>query len=257
MNKWHYLSDEIEGVHPGKMWLTNGTTRALFKADTADKESEIEMEVYKIALSLGMPCAKIEVIEFDGKKGSISYDFKERDNDAIVYRYPDDLFFKSSGVTYASKDADGNPNERVDVISFEAIRNNIPNILAEVIDMIFLDCLVRNGDRHGSNWELIVKQDEGIIGIAPLFDHGKCLWIEFLTMDECRIPWGEGHRELTHFKMFENLCAEYPEQIKDLLHKCSGIEFIDFVAERYIKMRDIFERVGNHSKNNIDQCNKS
>jgi len=244
MNQWLYESDEQEGLHPDKAWLTNGKERALFKPDTEDKESDVELEVFNIAYALEIPCARIEIIEFEGKRGSISYDVKDRDSKEIVYKYPDDLFYKHCGVTYASRDAHGNQNERVDIISLETVRNCIPHIETNVVDMIFLDCLVRNGDRHGLNWELIVKNDDGgIIGMTPLFDHGKSLWIDFLTMNECRIPYEDDSKELTHYKMFERLSYDYSEQIKNLLEKCAGIELHDFVKPRYCKMCEIFERV--------------
>ena len=68
MNQWKPIVEEHEGVHPKKIWITNGKERALFKPDTNVNESAIEHEVYKIATALDIPCAKIEIINFAAKR---------------------------------------------------------------------------------------------------------------------------------------------------------------------------------------------
>ena len=223
MSQWVFEARENEGFHGGKLWLKKddetGKTleRALFKPDTKYKESAVEYEAYKIATALGIPCAKVEIIEFEGKEGIISYDFKDRANKEIMYIPPDDLYHKSDGLTIKSHDSRGNRLDRIDMITFEMVKAYMPQIKSKVVDMLFFDCLIRNGDRHGFNWELIMSRKGEVLDVAPLFDHGKALWIDFLTKEECRLPWAVDY-ELRHYDMFGLLCQDYTAQMALISH---------------------------------------
>ena len=250
MKNWTSLVEEHEGIMPNKVWLENKAENimALFKPDTECNESAIEYEVYKIGRELGLPCVKIEIFTHNGKIGCLSYDYNKiiegsYAND-IHCAHADYLYKKGNGLTYNSKDSKGNTLDMIDEISMEIVKSQMPCIEKDVVNMLFLDCLVSNRDRHGCNWDVVMTIEGEVIGLAPLFDHAASLWNGYSPeYDKCLVLWEDGKPELMHFEMFERLSYEYPEQIKDLLQKCSGIEFIDFVAERYTKMQDIFERV--------------
>ena len=250
MNQWKYIDDEIEGVHPNKAWLTDGTNRALFKPDTYTNESEIELEAYRIAAALDIPCAKIELLSYNDKtSGTISYDFKQHNDTETIYQKADDMYYKekSDTLTHVSVDSDGSPIETISM-TFENIKNYIPQIESKVIDMLYFDCLIRNIDRHGYNWELIVNTTDGRVrDLAPLFDHGYSLWSEKALKldDKCAVPYADDV-ELENFKMFHQLCIEYPEQMQSLLLKTFHIELHPFVAERFQKMQEIYKNVHEH-----------
>ena len=241
MNKWTVEKPEHEGVHKNKNWLSNGQERALFKPDTEKNESAAELETSKIAKALGIPCARIEVIEFDGQKGCISYDVKKHSEPDIAYAYPDDLYVIGDRLTSRSKTTGGDRLELVDEVTLETVKTMMPHILPKVVEMLFLDCLVHNNDRHGRNWELVVGKDGSIHDIAPLYDHGLALWSSSKATNICCVPYSEDV-ELTHCAMFERLATEFPEQVAGLMEKCAGIELCDYAAGRFARMQEIHER---------------
>ena len=250
MSKWRFADEEVEGVHPNKAWLTNGTERALFKPDTYIGEGEIELEAYRIAAALGIACARIELLTYnDCTPGIISYDFKQHDDTKIIYHKADDMYYKerTNTLTHISIDSEGNVLESI-CMTLEDVKNHIPQIESKVVEMLYFDCLIRNIDRHGYNWELIVDEADGtVLDLAPLFDHGHALWSKkALKLDDrCAVPYVDDV-ELENFKMFHQLCIEYPGQILNLLQKTSKIELNDFVAERFQKMREIYMNVHKH-----------
>jgi hypothetical protein len=126
----------------------------------------------------------------------------------------------------------------------DVIRDLTPTLEFDAVNMLFLDCLVNNRDRHGNNWEIMMTADKQILGIAPLFDHGLCLWNGYSPdFDYSLVLWKKNEMELRHFEMFEKLCQHYPDQVFDLLEKCSKIDLGDFVSSRYNKMIEIQYRV--------------
>ena len=242
MSNWKYLHDEIEGIHKNKSWLSNGTDRALFKPDTENNESAVEYEAYKIASVLDIPCAKIDIIEFDGKKGCISYDVKERDNPDIIYLYPDDLYQKGNKLTNRSKASDGTELIQISNVTLEHVKTLMPHILPKVIEMLFLDCVVRNNDRHGHNWEVIMNRNGDVLDVAPLYDHGLALWNDKNAMNTCRLPYADDVL-LTHYAMFEQLCIEEPVLMKSLMTKCKNVKLHEYAQKRLEQMKTIYDKV--------------
>jgi len=247
--KWNVDDQEKEGVHKGKVWLEHVETKilALFKPDTENNESITEHEVYKIASKLDIPCAKIELVEFEGRKGCLSHHYNlhyEEQGKDLVFIHADDLYEKDDMVTHKSKDSSKNSLEMIPEMTLEIVKERISVILPDVVNMLFLDCLVSNRDRHGYNWDLVMDDEKGeVVGLAPLFDHGYSLEHKFdEDHDNCALPWTDDV-ELTHYAMFEMLSTDYPEQVKSLLEKSAKIDFIEFVQPRFNKMCEIFERV--------------
>ena len=242
MSQWEYLYDETEGIHKDKAWLTNGHERALFKPDTENSESAAELETSRIAKALGIPCAEIEIIEYKGRKGCVSYDVKKHGEPGTTYAYPDSLNAVRCRIAYGSKAPNHPQFYMTEEVTLETVKSEMAHILPKVVEMLFLDCLVRNDDRHGRNWELMIDRTGRILGMAPLYDHGLALWNDGTATDTCRMPYFDDVM-LTHYAMFEQLATEYPEQIAGLMEKCAGIELCDYAADRFSIMREIHERV--------------
>jgi hypothetical protein len=238
MKNWTSIRKEKKGVVPDKNWVTDGESLALYKPDTQRKESIVEYEAYKIASALGIPCAKTELISLFGTEGCLSYNFKAFDP-SREYVPPATIHTNTNGeITFHSKNFDSIPNYKL-AMSFEKVKEKFPEVERDVVDMLFVDCLICNMDRHGNNWELIKDiASNKIVGMAPLFDHGLSMWNSF--SDNSRLAWCDNETIIDHYEMFGRLSVDYPEQIKDLLAKCAPIELNDYVKPRYHLMRDIF-----------------
>ena len=209
-----------------------------------------EWGAYEVARQIGVTVAKTEMVEYKGRKGCLSYDYKDiySENLKMVYRPVAKMYEKEGLVTHRSKDTKEVKLKQIPKISLEYAKERIPEIEKQMVDMLYLDCLISNRDRHGTNWDLAIDTSIGKIEVAPLFDHGLSLWNQFSPeMDYCLVLWEENQIELKHFDMFEKLSANYPEQIGELLKKCAEIKMEDkqaeFVQPRYQKMCEIFERV--------------
>jgi len=257
-SKWELLAEEHLGAQPNKYWFVNIETkeRALFKPDTEAKESVFEWGAYEVARQAGVTVAKTEMVEYKGLRGCLSYDYKNiyNENSKMVYRPVAKMYEKEGLVTHRSKDSKKVKLKQIPKISLGYAKKRIPEIEEQMVDMLYLDCLISNRDRHGTNWDLAIDTSTGKIEVAPLFDHGLSLWNQYSPeMDYCLVLWEENQIELKHFDMFEKLSANYPEQIGKLLKKCVEIKKIEdklaeFVQPRYRKMCEIFERVNELSE---------
>ena len=239
MSDWKPLCYEYRGAIPNKVWMTNGKENALFKPDTEQKESVIEYEAYRIAKALGISCAKTEGIKLFDTTGVLSYNIETEPK--IIYCHASTVYIKPCYLADDGDDSLENVINRMGKISMETVKN-IPSIESGVVNMLFLDCLMSNRDRHGFNWKIMMNMDAEIVGLAPLFDHGMSLWNNFSPdYDYCMVPWAIGQTELKHYEMFQKLAADYPEQIESLMSKCANIELNDFSARRYNEMSGILQ----------------
>jgi hypothetical protein len=122
----------------------------------------------------------------------------------------------------------------------------------DTVDMLFLDALIKNCDRHGNNWELKFSDDgETLLGIAPLFDHGNSG--HYAARDNSAVCFFAKEKEsITTFptfkELFKNLCEYYPEQIGALLEKCANIELNSFCSDRLQSMKDTYTQVMDENK---------
>jgi hypothetical protein len=239
MNKWVVYRDEERGAIQDKLWMTNGLENALFKPDSELHESTYEVEAYRISCALGMACAKTEEVDIEGVHGTLSYNFKE---DGYKYKAVSELYQSASGKFLAnSKDSDGISLQRFNNLSLSDIQNNplLKAIENDTVNMLFLDCLISNADRHGNNWELKFSQDgKELLGVAPLFDHGMSQ--DLAPYDYCMLKIDSKEMEVTHMSMFQYLAQKYPGQIGQLLDKCQSIELNDFCSKRFTEMQEIY-----------------
>ena len=233
MIEWHLLHEEPRGLIRDKVWLTNGQESALFKPDSSDfGEAVAEVESYRIAQALGIPCARAELFEWDGKQGALSYNFKSNSNIGYV----------AAGKLCEGMEIKGFvPNW--DNPSMKIIREQLPHLQEQMVDMLYFDCLIKNNDRHGENFEIEISKEGEIIKIAPLFDHGLSLNPDD-PLDHCCVGWDSTRESVPHFEMFKRLSQHYSKQIKYLLDKTEHVELNPFCSLRYKEMLTIFERTG-------------
>jgi hypothetical protein len=221
MKTWKIKKRERRGVVPNKCWVVNEKGEsALFKPyDEFSNPIDIEMRAYKLASALGIPCARIEEATIEGVDGIVSYDFREPE---YVYRYGGHL-----------------PR-----ISMQEIQDNerLKSLEMPIVDMLFFDCLTKNPDRHGANWEPKINTDCEYTGIADIFDHGFCF--ENAVIGESQFLWDKKPVEyifaISFNNLFMRLCESYPKRMGELLNKCGEIELDDFCTATYRNMKAIY-----------------
>jgi hypothetical protein len=252
MSKWIELEEERRGAIKNKVWMTDGKRKALFKPDTAYNESCDEIDAYRIGRGLGIDCAITEGAEINGVKGILSYDFKEP---GYIYVPVGNAYRTSSALVANSHDSDGMSLKRADNLSLNEVRNNpkFKPIEKGMVDMLFLDCLIDNGDRHGNNWELKFSNDgKQLLGIAPLFDHG----ISQGDYDYSMVKIDKDEGNPSHLEMFKFLSVHYPEQINGLMEKARLIPFGEFCRNRFQQMKEVFLQTKAPRKQSLDSLIK-
>jgi len=241
---WRFFSEEQqETATKNKVWLINIITgeKALCKADYGEMkipESQAEAAVYEIGRALGISCAKTErinIVDIDwlgynlsissNQMGIISYNFKTAGN----------IIYKPAAKIFGEKD-------------LKTLLIEYPNLKIDLINMVFLDCLVNNSDRHGENWEVMCNpKTKRVLGIAELFDHAIALQ-NGNTDNLSRLYWElppKKYRDKlqTHYEVFRGLCVNYREEIKTLLEKTACLakagKLDNFVLPRLKEMAKI------------------
>jgi len=248
MSNWRLFKHEERGAVEDKKWVMNeGGELALFKPyDEFKNPIGAELNSYKVALALGIPCARIEEVTISGVDGIVSYDFRE---DGFTYCPGGGLIEKAVGFTLVRENSDGDiispHGEPCGNITVQDIQTNkrLKPLEKGVIDMLFFDCLILNQDRHGKNWEIKLDIKGEIAGIAPLFDHGYCLNDD--NVHKVRFPWRKDRNRYVYLS-FENffgkLCEQYPSQIHDWLKKCDEIKntLPEFCRNRLRNMNNVY-----------------
>ena len=92
-------------------------------------------------------------------------------------------------LAYTSEDIGAVSAGRIGLKSYEDIIKFCKEISNEcyrqILDMLFLDCLLLNTDRHYGNIEFLVKNDtQDIIGLAPIFDNNFSMLPRFIEQLE-------------------------------------------------------------------------
>jgi len=244
--EWERTEDEIDGSTPDMCWVRSTATRkrALFKPDTLDVDGAYrEYATYKVAKHLGIASAKIEVGTLFGKFGCISYDcnierrHRVADGDSL---YRCDTLFNNkrtdtNDIVYDS------PIE----LSFTALRQYITHDTEmELLNMMFLDCLMLNPDRHGGNYSFYINRNRAISGLMALYDHGLCMRGDL--RDVSLFPY-EGRFEPSFHVLFNSMALDYPDYIASMLEKVKTDDFtlllkklgcVDFILNRISRFED-------------------
>ena len=173
-----------------------GSGRWLFKQPRNDREKMehlAEKFAQEFAAIIGVPCARIELAEYNAIRGTISLDVQKagqvlvHGNEVIAGRvmgYDPTKKRRTSDHTY----------ERIRQAILEVCEGRCENDLRQFAGYLVLDALIGNTDRHHENWALLRRESrEGAdYELAPSFDHASSLGREM--RDERRVLLLREHR---------------------------------------------------------------
>ena len=166
-----------------------GCGRGLFK-EPRQQPDNIEHVAEKIAQEvadlIGVRCARIELAEFEGIRGTISKDVQSpgevlvHGNEVIAGRvmgYDRQKKRHTSDHTF----------ERIRQAILEVCKGRCEEDLSQFAGFLVLDALIGNTDRHHENWALLRRESRqgADYRLAPSFDHASSLGREL--RDERRL----------------------------------------------------------------------
>lgn len=197
VSDWEIVSDETSGDEE-KYWLQEPETgcRWLFKAVTIKQgrtqgEDWAEKAVAELADQLGIPCARIELAEFNEARGCVSADLCPRDCEL----QPGQVLLEERNapgyVHGTGKKHPGHTLENIRLCLEDALP---PPGLALPFDAtaydvfagyVLLDAWVANRDRHDNNWAVLrpILASGGPQRLCGSYDHASSLGFN-LTDDE-------------------------------------------------------------------------
>lgn len=176
LQDWYKTNDFLDtSGRSEKIWLMNRDKNqiALFKYPKSEFTYEhiAEHLAYELGKLLHIPCSKIELGCFQGRKGSLSY---------LVHDMSDEILIE--GVNFLQVQfPDYDPDRLIapaskQIYSVEMIRSSlIDNALrGQFMYILLFDFIIGNSDRHQNNWALIFNR-KGRFRLSPLYDNGSSL----------------------------------------------------------------------------------
>lgn len=175
---WCQLPPEVVG---GGRWLFKQP-----RQQSENIEHLAEKIAQEVAALLNVPCARIELADYDGIRGSISQD---------VQRQGEVLVHGNEVIAGRVMGYDRTKKRRTSDHTFEHIRKAILEVckgtceedLRQFAGYLVFDALIGNTDRHHENWALLRRESRQGVNyrLAPSFDHASSLGREM--RDERRL----------------------------------------------------------------------
>ena len=168
----NYLSPDstLEGQLRKKWKILNGS-RILLKGGREPYFQEPYNEVIasRISERLGIPHTEYQIIYHDGNPCSVCEDFITADTELVPAQYVLQQYKRRSDIS-----------EYEHCVScFEAL--GVPDARRRLEQMLVLDYLTVNTDRHFNNFGLIRNaRTLETVGMAPIYDCGNSLWFNIL-----------------------------------------------------------------------------
>lgn len=228
-----------------KRWKIINNKRCLIKAGSNPFMQQPFNEVAATALArrLGIPHTPYTLMWDDGVPYSVCEDFVTRDTELV----------SAWRIMQTSKKSNNISVYRHYINCCEAL--GITDIVKAVDQMIVLDYILANEDRHQNNFGLIRNADTlEWLGAAPIFDSGSSLGYDKLTSQiaaekgiDCK-PFKRTHDEqLRLVNSFDWICFEHLSDIEDELYSIfdQAGEFMDSARKQAIvtSVRNRIKRV--------------
>lgn len=241
-----------EGVND-KFWILSeeGEHLALFKGQQDVNQAYAELISEEICKILGIRTAHYDLAIFDGKQGIISYDFmQEFDSydsgfDVIADFYENNLIDNQEMSNLYGIDDNRDSIEEVvtklnNLEDIWAILENryrdapnkqeiVSNILDQLVDVLLLDILTTNVDRHCDNWGIVHDGDK--LMVAPLFDNERILGL-YRTKAGFLGKNGENLNDKNLLFTTENSLFSKPFEVLNHFLDVSSNEYQDRVKEK-------------------------
>lgn len=179
-NDWIIDKDSPYGSGASeKIWLVNIETqeKGIFKFPKTHTYGNITGEywaekiAYEIACVINMKCARVDIGEFNGRRGSMSYMLLNEDEELL-----EGIQYITNKFPYYSQD-DFIDLASGEIYSMQMILESLigTNLERDFLKIPIYDCLIGNSDRHHSNWGIVKNTVNQIIKIASLYDNGSSL----------------------------------------------------------------------------------
>jgi hypothetical protein len=174
-----------------------GDGRWLFKQPRQQEENIehlAEKLAHEAASLIQLPCARVELAEFEGVRGSISLDVRSA-GDVLVHGN-EIIAGRVLGYNlHKRRRTSDHTFERIRLAILEVCGGRCKEDLGQFAGYLVLDALIGNTDRHHENWALL-KREAGPTEhrLAPSFDHASSLGREMrderrvLLLKEKKIP---------------------------------------------------------------------
>lgn len=176
--------DEALGTKQ-KFWIEQDGYRWLFKyARENTGEDWSEKLACEIAKAIGIPAAHIELATCDGRRGTLSRSFTDRDKNESLIHGNEILAGQVFG--YDPNKKFGQSDHTLENIQLAIGKlfsgEEEQTVLKRLASYLVLDALIGNTDRHHENWGLFSRQSviNGKVrlkelSVAPTFDHASSL----------------------------------------------------------------------------------
>ena len=155
-----------------KKWKIIGGKRCLIKGGNSALHQEVANEVLAslICERLDIPYVEYTITEIDGNKYSVCEDFIDGDTELVTAWHIKTLIKKDNNVS------------DYDNFIKKCLELGINDIKLRLDQMIVLDFIIANTDRHYNNFGLIRDVNNlKWIGFAPIYDSGTSMWCKELT----------------------------------------------------------------------------
>lgn len=166
-----------------KFWYTDASGNDVLYKRGRENEDWSEKAAAELARLLHLPCARIELADCGGERGTVSYSFLDRTHGERLV-HGNELLMS----VHSSYPAGGRyhvPQHTVEAVGsalqhFAATQPACASYMppdfdgvAVFVGYLLLDAWIGNSDRHHENWGVIVGATN--IVLAPTFDHASSL----------------------------------------------------------------------------------
>lgn len=254
------VSPEWMGSKP-KKWVLHDGDHWLFKeAREGTGEDWSEKIAAEVGALLNISVAQVELAEMEGKRGSISKNFVNRDIGEILWHGNEILAGQIRDYDKEKRFGCGEHNLKNIRVALERLlqptpRDIVDRMWSDLACYFTLDALITNTDRHHENWGFlwVTERDQNNLitlklRIAPSFDHASSLGREL--RDEARTRkmnedaivnyinrahgavfiTGKERRGPSPMELAQFSAHKYPEIFRDIIQKIRDIDFENISA---------------------------